>query len=116
MLRLHADFRAKHGLGPVRSPWSLLEEVEAVKLKGAVNDRAVLASPRHASGWILERVRWVLWRTLKPVFDRQAEINRESILAVEALIRESYLARDRQRDLEQRIEQLELGLSRLRRQ
>ena len=87
MHRLHADFRERHGLSPMRDPWSRLAEVDSLERRLALNDPRVLDSPRRpVTGPIIERMRWVLWRILKPVFDRQTEVNRDLLaLSMESL-------------------------------
>lgn len=118
MLRLHADFRQRHGLPPLRSPWSVLESLEALKERSLVNDPRVLQSPRRPFGPLLEAVRWLPWRILKPLFDRQTDVNRDLVLAMEALVRDRHRdhqqSREAYRALAIRVAELETTVARLR--
>jgi hypothetical protein len=113
MLRLHADFRKRHGLPPLPSAWTLLEDLENLRPRSALNEPAVLASPRALIGPALEAARRVLWKILKPVFDRQTEVNRDTILALEALVRDRQQNRHAYHALSLRISELELDIARL---
>jgi hypothetical protein len=115
MHRLHADFRERHGLPPVRNPWSRLDDIDSLKRRLAVNDPGVLDSPRRpVTGPIIERVRWVLWRILKPVFDRQTEVNRDLLaLSMESLTQDldRYAIRNEQRVLANQVADVRLASS-----
>jgi len=116
MIRLHADFRQRHGLPPLSSAANLFDRVEALRLRSALNDPAVLKSPRPGIGPVLEVARRILWKTLKPLFDRQTEVNRDLLVAIEMMAVESILSmaqRDREQALLTRIAELEKRLARL---
>jgi hypothetical protein len=113
MLRLHADFRKRHGLPPVSSAWTLLEDLEDLKPRSALNEPAVLASPRAVMGPAIKATRRVLWKILKPVFDRQTEVNRDVIRALEALLRDRQQSRQAYHALVLRISELEMAIARL---
>jgi hypothetical protein len=114
MLRLHADFRRRHGLPPLPSAWTLLEDLERVKAKSALNQAQVLHSPRRGIGPAVERARRVLWKILKPVFDRQTEVNWELIVAIEALVRDRQQNRHAYHAISRRLTDLEMTVARLR--
>ena len=113
MLRLHAGFRQAHGLPLVSSPWTLLQDLDNLKPRSAINEPVVLASPRAVIGPVVERVRQILWKILKPVFDRQTEVNREVIVALESLVRERQRTRQAHQALALRVSELEAALARL---
>jgi hypothetical protein len=113
MLRLHADFRRRHGLPPLPSAWTLLEDLEILKERYALNRVEVLQSPRRGIGPAIERARRVLWKILKPVFDRQTEVNWQLILAIEALVRDRQQSRHAYHALSRRINDLEMTIARL---
>jgi hypothetical protein len=118
MLRLHADFRRRHDLPPLPTAAVILQRLEDLKRRSALNDPAVLRSPRAGIGGALEAARWVLWKILKPVFDRQTEANQDLLLAMEILAVESILTdrsamRDREQELLERVAELERRLARL---
>lgn len=118
MLRLHADFRRRHGLPP-RSAGSLFEVLEDLKRRSVLNEPGVLDSPRPVFGRAIEGVRRVLWKILLPIFDRQTEVNRETIRAVEVITLQSLIVdrRPPHRDdagLSARVAALEMELARLR--
>jgi hypothetical protein len=115
MLGLHADFRRRHGLGPPpRNAWTLLEQLGSVKAKAALNRSQILHSPRRGVGPAIEAVRRVLWKTLKPVFDRQTEVNEELIVVLEALAQERQQNRNAAHALSSRVTDLETTVARLR--
>jgi hypothetical protein len=113
MLRLHADFRRRHGLLPATSEWTLLEDLDDLKPRSMLNESGVLASPRAGIGPALEAVRRVLWKILKPVFDRQTEVNRDVIRALEALMRDRQQNRKQYHELLLQISELERAIARL---
>jgi hypothetical protein len=118
MLQLHADFRRRHGL-PVPTVGTLFETLENLKHRSVLNEPGVLNSPRPFIGRALESVRRVLWKILLPIFDRQTEVNSETIRAIELLTIQSVIV-DRptpvQPDaaLSARVAALEAELARLR--
>jgi hypothetical protein len=117
MLRLHADFRQRHGLPPPPSAGTLFERLEDLKRRSALNDPAVLHSPRPVIGRAIEGARRVLWKILKPIFDRQTEANLDMILALEVLTIEALIADRREkrpddRALLARVAALEAELAR----
>lgn len=107
MLRLHAEFRRRRGLSPVPSAWTLLEDLQPARGRLALNDAAVLRSPRPVIGPIITGVRWMLWKLLQPVFDRQTEANRDLVDWVEALARYRDQRRYADFDLSVRVTELE---------
>ena len=81
----------------------------------ALRDRALLTdpailNPRRAGG-PLARLRGALWQLLKPIFFRQSEVNRDLVLALEALAREHEHALHVQRALTSRIAELERAIA-----
>jgi hypothetical protein len=85
MLRLHADFRRRHGLPPMPD---LAADLDEARRRVALNDSSVLQSPRSVIGPAIQGARRVLWRILQPVFDRQTDMNRSLIRVLEALLEE----------------------------
>jgi hypothetical protein len=104
MLRLHADFRRRHGLPPVPS---VTEDLEDARRRVMLNDPGVLRSPRPIIGPALQGTRRVLWKILKPIFDRQTELNRSLIRVLEALLAERERHRHVHYDLSLRFAELE---------
>jgi hypothetical protein len=107
MLRLHAEFRQRHGLPPVPGVWTLLEDVEEVKRRASLSDAAVLRSPRAVIGPLVTFARWFLWKLLKPVFDRQTDVNRSVLTAVETVARDREQRRHADFDVSLRLNDLE---------
>ena len=107
MLRLHAEFRRRHALPPMPAAWTLLEDLQALKRQPTLSDAAVLRSPKPVVGPLITGVRWFLWKLLKPVFDRQAEANRETLAAIETLARDREARRHAEFDLSIRVGELE---------
>jgi hypothetical protein len=58
-------------------------------------------------------MRLVLWNLLKPLFFRQSEVNRDVVLALEALARDHEHALHVQRALTSRIAELETAVAEL---
>ena len=114
MLRLHADFRRRHGLPPMRSAWSAIQTLEEMKGRAVLNEPEILSSPRPGIGRAVEAVRRVFWKILKPVFDRQTEVNREAILGLQAVMRTGEQSRQSCAELTTRVAKLEVELGRLR--
>jgi hypothetical protein len=114
MLRLHADFRRRHGLAPMRSAWSYIQTLEEMKGRAVLNEPGVLSSPRPGIGRAVEAVRRVFWKILKPVFDRQTEVNREAILGLQAVMRAGEQSRQTCVELMTRVASLEAEVRRLR--
>jgi hypothetical protein len=114
MLQLHAEFRRRHGLPPVRNAWTFIQSLEEMKSRAILNDPAILNSPRPGIGGVVEAVRHVFWKILKPVFDRQTEVNREAILGLQALARADEQSRQTCAELAARVAKLEAELGRLR--
>jgi hypothetical protein len=107
MLRLHADFRQRHGLPPVPS---IADDLDQARRRVVLNDPSVLRSPRPVIGRVLERTRRVFWKVLKPVFDRQTDMNRSLIRVLEALLAEREHHRHVHYDLSLRVAELERRL------
>ena len=75
-----------------------------------LNEPNVLRSPRPVIGRAVERTRRLLWKVLKPVFDRQTEMNRSLIRVLEALLAEREHHRHVHYDLSLRVAELERRL------
>jgi hypothetical protein len=114
MLRLHADFRRRHGLPPLPTAWTLADDMAQLRGRASLTDVGLLRSPARAVGPTLTRVRRLLWDVLKPLFYRQTEVNRDLILALEALAREREQNRHAQYVLSERVSELETLVERLR--
>ena len=112
MLRLHGDFRTRHGLPPLSTAWTLLDDMKALRSRASLTDPGVLES--RALGGALNVVRRVLWSVMKPLFYRQTEVNRDVIFALEALAREREQSRHAHFVLAQRIAELEAEVARSR--
>lgn len=107
MLQLHADFRRRHALPAVPDVWALLEDLEALRRRAALTDAAMLRSPKPVIGPLLTGVRWVLWKLLKPVFDRQTDVNRDTLTVLETIARDREERRHAEFDLSVRVSELE---------
>jgi hypothetical protein len=114
MLRLHADFRRRHGLPPLPTAWTLSDDMAQLRGRASLTDLELLRSPAPGVGSALTRVRRLLWDVLKPLFFRQTEVNRDLILALEALAREREQNRHAQYVLSERVSELEAQIDRLR--
>jgi hypothetical protein len=112
MLRLHGDFRRRHGLPPLPTAWTLLDDMEALRSRASLADPGVLQS--RALGGALTLVRRILWTVMKPLFYRQTEVNRDVIFALEALAREREQSRHAHFVLAERVAELEAELARSR--
>ena len=112
MLRLHGDFRRRHGLPPLPTAWTLLDDMKALRSRASLTDPGVLES--RALGGALTFVRRILWTVLKPLFYRQTEVNRDVIFALEALAREREQSRHAHFVLTERVAELEAELARSR--
>jgi hypothetical protein len=107
MLRLHADFRQRHGLPPVPSAWTVDEDFEEARRHARLNEPDVLRSPRPVIGPAIEGTRRIAWKLLKPVFDRQTEMNRLLLRVLDQLVRDREDHRHIHYDLSVRVAQLE---------
>ena len=112
MLRLHADFRRRHGLPPLPTAWTLLDDMKVLRARASLTDPGVLES--RALGGALSFVRRMLWTVMKPLFYRQTEVNRDVIFALEALAREREQNRHAHFVLAERVAELEAELARAR--
>jgi hypothetical protein len=112
MLRLHGDFRRRHGLPPLPTAWTLLDDMKTLRPRASLTDPGVLES--RALGGALTFVRRILWTVLKPLFYRQTEVNRDVIFALEALAREREQSRHAHFVLAERVAELEAELARSR--
>ena len=112
MLRLHGDFRRRHGLPPLPTTWTLLDDMNALRPRASLTDPGVLES--RALGGALTLVRRILWTVMKPLFYRQTEVNRDVIFALEALAREREQNRHAHFVLAERVAELEAELARSR--
>ena len=112
MLRLHGDFRRRHGLPPLPTAWTLLDDMKALRSRASLADPGVLES--RALGGALTFVRRILWTVMKPLFYRQTEVNRDVIFALEALAREREQSRHAHFVLAERVAELEAELARSR--
>lgn len=111
MVALHEEFRARHSLPPVPSPFTLPEHLRATSTPSLVDPR-VLESSKPRVGALLKAPRVLLWGILKPLFYRQAEINRDVLLALETLARDSEARRAAHHVLSARIAELEVLVAR----
>ena len=114
MLRLHADFRRRHGLPPLPTAWTLADDMTQLRGRASLTDVGLLRSSAPTLGSTLTRVRRLLWDVLKPLFFRQTEVNRDLILALEALAREREQNRHAHYVLSERVSELEALVARLR--
>ena len=112
MLRLHGDFRRRHGLPPLPTAWTLLDDMKTLRPRASLTDPGVLES--RALGGALTFVRRILWTVMKPLFYRQTEVNRDVIFALEALAREREQSRHAHFVLAERVAELEAELARSR--
>jgi hypothetical protein len=111
MLRLHADFRRRHDLPPLPTAWTLLDDMRSLGARATLVDPALLES---RASRLVTRGRRVLWTILKPLFYRQTEVNRDVVLALEALAREREQNRHAQFVLAERVAELEAEVARLK--
>lgn len=107
MLRLHADFRRRHGLPPMPD---VADDLNQARLRVVLNEPSVLQSPRAVVGRAIEGTRHVFWKILKPVFDRQTDMNRSLIRVLDALLQEREHHRHVHYDLSRRVSELERRL------
>ncbi len=115
MHRLHDDFRTRHGLPPVPTAWTLRDHLRSVGARSSLVDGAVMSSPRAVVGGPLNAARRAIFGVLRPIFYRQSEVNRDVLLALEALNRDSTANRGSHDALSARIADLETQVARLRR-
>jgi hypothetical protein len=113
MLRLHADFRQRHALPPLPTAWTLLDEMQVLRARATLVDTGVLESKAPLIGGVLTSGRRVLWTLLKPLFYRQTEVNRDLVLAIEAMAREREQHRHAHFVLAERVAELEAEVARL---
>jgi hypothetical protein len=113
MLRLHADFRQRHHLPPLPTAWTLADEMGRLKGRATLVDTGVLESRAPFVGRVLTSARRFLWTILKPLFYRQTEVNRDVILALEALARDREQNRHAHFVLAERVAELEAEVARL---
>lgn len=111
MLRLHADFRRRHDLPPLPTAWTLAGDMRALGARATLVDPSLLES--RASS-LVTRLRRVVWTLMKPLFYRQTEVNRDVVLALEALAREREQNRHAQFVLAERVAELEAEVARLK--
>jgi hypothetical protein len=115
MLRIHGHFRARHGRPPLPTAWTLGDHLDGIRARALLTDPAILGSGRGAVGTLVTRMRSVLWHALKPLFFRQSEINRDVLLALEALARDHEHTLHVHRALSARVAELEDTVARVRR-
>jgi hypothetical protein len=113
MLDIHADFRRRHGLPALPTAWTLPDFLHELRGRSLLTDPTLLGSRRPGLGGALTRMRLVLWNLLKPLFFRQSEVNRDVVLALEALARDHEHALHVQRALTSRIAELETAVAEL---
>jgi hypothetical protein len=111
MLALHADFRNRHGLPPVPSSWTLPHHLHSLQGRSSLVERDLLRSPKAVIGSVLTSVRTMVWTLLKPIFYRQSEVNRDVLLTLEALARDSEARRSAHDSLSARIAELERAVA-----
>jgi hypothetical protein len=114
MLELHADFRSRHGLPPVPSPWTLHDHLRTLRGRSSLVDPHLLTSPKPVIGTVLRALRTMVWTLLKPIFYRQSEVNRDVLLTLEALERDTEARRSAHDSLSARIAELETLVARSR--
>jgi hypothetical protein len=93
MRLIHDRVRARQGLEPLPSAWSiddgsmlaLLGGIRGLRDGSSLSDPSVLGSHRRVVGRLIATVRRAFWRPLKAVFDRQSGVNRELANALECL-------------------------------
>ncbi len=115
MVRLHDHFRRQHGRPPLPTAWALQDLLGGLRDRGLLTDPRLLGSPRPGIGGLLTRARVALWQILKPLFFRQSEVNRDVVLALEALARDRDHALHVNRALSARVADLEDRLACLQR-
>lgn len=113
MLRLHADFRHRHALPPLPTAWTLLDQMQGLRARATLVDTGVLESQAPLIGGVLTSGRRFLWTLLKPLFYRQTEVNRDLVLALEAIAREREQHRHAHFVLAERVAELEAEVARL---
>jgi hypothetical protein len=113
MLRLHADFRQRHALPSLPTAWTLLDEMQRLRARATLVDTGVLESQAPLIGGVLTSGRRFLWTLLKPLFYRQTEVNRDLVLALEAIAREREQHRHAHFVLAERVAELEAEVARL---
>ena len=111
MLDLHADFRSRHGLPPVPAAWTLDDHLHALQRRSSLVERDLLGSPKPVIGAALKSLRIVIWTLLKPIFYRQSEVNRDVLLTLEALTRDSEARRRAHDSLSTRVAELERAVA-----
>ena len=114
MLRLHGDFRQRHGLPPLPTAWTLVHDLGTLRPRAALTDPGVLRSRAPVIGAALTAVRRLMWEILKPLFFRQTEVNRDVLLALEALARDRDERRHADYVLSERMSAVEEAVGRLR--
>jgi hypothetical protein len=114
MLRLHADFRRRHDLPPLPTAWTLTDDLGALRARATLVDTGVLESRAPIAGGVLTRARRLVWTILKPLFYRQTEVNRDVILALQALARDREYNRHAHFVLAERVAELEAEVARLK--
>jgi hypothetical protein len=115
MLQLHGEFRRRHGLPPLPTAWTLRDYLHDTRKRSLLTDPKVFGSRRPGIGGLVTRARVMLWQVLKPIFFRQSEVNRDVLLALEALARDHEHTRHVHRALSARVADLEETVARLRR-
>ena len=113
ILRLHDDFRRRHNLPPLPTAWTLVDNLGPLGARATLVDTAVLDSRAPVVGGVLTRARRLLWTILRPLFYRQTEVNRDVILALEALARDREHNRHAHFVLAERVAELEAEVARL---
>jgi hypothetical protein len=97
MRQLHDALRLQQGLEPVPSAWTfadaasfetLRDDIARLRDRAVLSGDAVLGSHRAGVGGAIKVVRTAVWKVLKPVFDRQSDVNLEQLRLVEAFILE----------------------------
>jgi hypothetical protein len=109
VLRMHADFRQRHGLPPLPSAWSLVPYLTEVRARSSLIEPSILRSPRRGVvGTLLNALRrLVLLPLAQPILHRQTAVNRDLLLALDALLEDRKAARAEHRLLAARIYELE---------
>lgn len=113
MLQLHGDFRQRHGLPPLPTAWTLAGDLANLRARASLTDTHTLRSRAPLIDALLTAGRRVVWEILKPLFYRQTEVNRDLVLALEALARDREQSRHAHYVLSERISALEAAVARL---
>ena len=114
MLRLHDDFRSRHGLPPLPTAWTLMRDLSALRSRAVAINRPT-RSRRPLVGPVITAVRRLIWHFVHPVLNFQPDVNNALLLELEAIARDRDAAQHARHVLSRRITELERQLEHLRR-